>query len=61
MTAKSALSGERRAVSPAWVCRSITVMVRPCQGLFKVAISASKSGHRGDAGLASSQLARRDT
>ncbi len=38
-------------MSPALVCRRIKAMVRSCQCSANVAISASKSGHRVDAGL----------
>jgi hypothetical protein len=61
MTTNSAFPALGAPMSLAWVCRSITAMVRPCQGSSKVAISAPKSGHRVDVGLASSQLAHRDT
>ena len=38
-------------ISPALECRTIKAMVRSCQCASEVAISVSKSGHRGDAGL----------
>src|SRR3984893_8866880 len=38
-------------ISPALECRRIPAMVRSCQSSSEVAISASKSGHRVDAGL----------
>jgi hypothetical protein len=38
-------------MSPALACRSIEAMVRSCQCSSEVALSASKSGHRMDAGL----------
>jgi len=49
MPTKSAFSALGAPMSPAWACRSLTAMVRPCQLSSKVAISGSKSRHRVDA------------
>jgi hypothetical protein len=50
---RECLSSARRnaPISSASECRSSKAMVRSCQCASEVALSAAKSGHRGDAGL----------